>query len=350
MPSRLNDDLRNFIIEIPKVELHIHLEGCVTPEFWFQLNKKNEQLIEGPLPSIEALQSRFRFQNFQDFIAAFRDVIYSFHTPGDLYDLTCFVIENARQQNIRYLELLFTPWFLVKRGIDFHEMMAEIDRACKEGEEKYGVKVKLLFDGPRNMGPQVVMETFELATQERTGRVIGVGLGGDEVNYPAREFVKEFDFARAHGLRTVAHAGEGGGEKSMLDAIKKLKAERLGHCLGIPKSSKLERLVLEKEIPLELCPNSNVATGTIENLKDHPFETYLNRGYPISLHSDDPGFFQTNLLREYETMAELHKLKPEQLLELSRNAVRASFMSPSEKQTLLCEVNKTRKVSRVPQL
>ncbi|MBU2512542.1 adenosine deaminase [bacterium] len=324
------------IKRLPKAELHVHLEGSVTPEFWKHLLEKHCPL--DPIPSLDELQSRFRYDSFQGFIDVYRDIIFSFRSPHDFYELTQLYLKNAVKQNIRYVEMMMTPWFIIRQGIDLDELLSEIDRAAKEIEKDSDIDLKLIFDGPRNFGKEIVQEVFNMAAKDRTGRVIGVGLGGDEKNYPALLFIDCFDYARAEGFNTIAHAGETAGAQSMLDTIKLLKVSRLGHCLGIPRASELESLVFEKGVTLDLCPLSNVATRAIASIEQHPMFEYLQRGYPITLNSDDPGMFTNSLTLEYETLLSLHAVSAEQLGQLSKNAVQGSFLNKTTKNRLITEI------------
>lgn len=326
-----------FILALPKVELHVHLEGTVTPAFWKKLLEKHAE--SEAVASLASLEQRFRYDSFEHFLHVYRDVIFSFKAADDFYELTRHYLQMAVDQGIRYSEVMMTPWFLVKQGIDFHEMMAEIDRAASEMEAKHPIEMKLIFDGPRNFGKEVVRKVFEMAVSDRTGRVIAVGLGGDEKNYPAPWYREAFDYARAQGLGTIAHAGETAGEQSMLETIQHLKVSRMGHCLGIPQRSELERLIQEREITLDLCPWSNVSTAVIERIEDHPMGDYLAREYPITLNSDDPGMFGNSLLKEYHCLADLHHPSIEQWGRLARHAVQGSFLPGEKKDRLNREID-----------
>lgn len=328
-----------FIKALPKVELHVHLEGSVTPRFWKQLLDKHQN-GKGASTLIE-LEKRFHFKSFPEFLDLFRDVIYSFKTPEDFYDLTRHFLQSAVEQNIRYCEVMFTPWFVVQQGIDYQDLMSEIDRAAREIEASSATSMKLILDGPRNFGKRAVKEVFEMAVRDQTGRVIGVGLGGDEKNFPAKLYADEFNYAQAEGLATIVHAGETAGEQSMLDAIEYLNPSRLGHCLGIPPASRLEQLILDRKLTLDLCPWSNVSTGVIAQIDHHPMYEYWQRGYPITLNSDDPGMFGTSLTKEYETLAGLYPLSFEQLGVLAMNAVNGSFLSKGKKLILAKEIQHT---------
>jgi len=233
---------------------------------------------------------------------------------------------------------MFTPFFFVKRGLPYREILNAIDSAAREVEADHPIKMSLIFDGPRNFGAEIVAEVFEMAAGDHTGRVIGVGLGGDELNYPAHLFQKEFEKAHSYGLNLIAHAGETDGEKSMIDAIQKLKVSRIGHGLGITKGSRLEALIREKNITIDLCPGSNLATGVIDSLEDHPFGKYYQKAYTISLNSDDPGLFKTSLNQEYLKMAELHKLSEKDLIQVILNGISGTFLPDSDKRILSTEV------------
>jgi len=330
-PSKISD----FIHQLPKVELHLHLEGCVTPEFWLSLIQRHQTDSQ---TTIEDLEKRFVYQSFFDFMDTYRDIIFSFQEPVDIYHLTKFALNHLVRQKVRYCEMMFTPFFFVERGLPYREILNAIDIAAKEVEADHPIKMKLIFDGPRNFGTEVVAEVFEMAAGDHTGRVIGVGLGGDELNYPPHLFQKEFEKAASYGLNLIAHAGETAGEKSMIDAILKLKVSRIGHGLGITKDSLLESLIRENKITIDLCPGSNLATGVINSLEDHPFREYYHRNYAISLNSDDPGLFKTSLNQEYLTMAERHHLTEKDLIQIVLNGISGTFLSDADKKILSTEV------------
>lgn len=328
--------LQTFILQIPKVELHLHLEGSITPERWAKIAARNHLEVEANF--LKQWQGRTAYESFMDFLQTYAYVLSAFRQPEDFFDMTSDLLLALARQNVRYCEVMFTPWFFVRQGVDFAEMMNAIDRGAKNVENRFPVEMKLIFDGPRNFGVDVVREVFEMAIKDTTGRVIGVGLGGDEINFPAPMFVDPFNFARANGLQTIAHAGETAGEASMIETIEHLQVSRIGHCLGIQSHSKLENLILEKEITLELCPWSNVATNVISDIQEHPFAEYLERGFNCTLNSDDPSFFGTNLVKEYETMAKLHQLSKKSIVDLTMNAVKGSFLSLGKKSQLLKEI------------
>lgn len=319
---------------LPKVELHVHLEGCVDASFWHQLLTRHGQ----EAPSLEELEGRFRFQNFDDFLGTFVSVIKSFKSPEDFSLLTERSLNHLADQGVVYTEMLFTPYYFEESGLNHQEVMQEIDRAAKAVEAARGIEMKMIFDGPRNLGNQVVSKVFDLAAADKTGRVIAVGLGGDEKNFPAYNFINEFAQARANGLLAVCHAGENDGEQSMLDAIELLGASRISHALGILPGSRIEEVIQTQGIALELCPTSNVKTGRIKELKYHPFKHYFESGYQITLNSDDPGFFGSDLLNEFQVIAKEFDFGPAEACQLSKRAVDSSFLPGARKAELTQQI------------
>ena len=318
-----NIPLNQRLQKLPKFELHVHLEGFVDARFWSEMLDRN-QVVERP--SLEELEERFNFTDFAGFIACFRDLVHDFQNPRDFYHLTKKALAQQAAQGVIYTETYFTPIFYIDRGMNFHEIMQEVSLAAKEALRDWGIEMKILFDGVRNFGPPSVRRIFELATLDETGLVTGVGIGGDEKNFPAHQFIDEFAYARSQGLNLVCHAGETDGEASMLDAIELLGALRIGHALGIEEGSRIEEVIQKYDVSLELCPTSNLQTGQIKRLEDHPFGLYLKRGYQISLNSDDPGFFQSSILGEYEAMGRIHHLGPAEYCQLSLRALDSAFL------------------------
>lgn len=370
--------LKEFIQKLPKVELHVHLEGTVTAEFWLSLiqnrsflkrfaaNQGSFHKTKGvgakeyfrklqslcryyrkhffQFPffspySLNHLAQRYQYRTFEDFLDTYGDILRSFNSVENLKELVKMHLLKSAKQNIRYCEVMITPWFFEKMGFDFFEMMDAMDEGANWVEKRENIQMKLIFDGPRNFGKSVVKEVFEAALKDRTNRVIGVGLGGDEINFPASLFKEEFEFARSHGLNVIAHAGETDGERSMEDAIEVLKAQRLGHGLSIRPNSRLESLICSKNITIEACPLSNIATGCLSEIKQHPLKGYLSRGYQVTLNSDDPALFNTSLNKEFYTAQKVFGLNREALTQLSLNAVNGAFLPRDVKTTMQREVS-----------
>ncbi len=324
----------DFILALPKIELHVHLEGFVDPVFWHEMLTRQG----GPSPPLSQLEASYDFKDFPGFLQAFAAVVRSFHSPEDFYHLTKKALNFQADQGIRYSETYFTPIFYTPKGLDFHEIMSEIHRAAREAKEERGITLRLILDGVRNFGFASVQKVFEMAASDRTGLVVGVGLGGDETHHPAHLFIDNFAWARAQGLTAVCHAGETMGEASMLDAIELLGARRIGHALRIQEGSRIEEMLERYAVCLELCPTSNLKTGQIASLEEHPFKTYRQRGYQISLNSDDPGFFKTSLLTEYKKMGALYDFGPAEYCQLALRALDSAFLPRAQRDQIASEI------------
>lgn len=321
---------------LPKVELHLHLEGSITQERWLSLRKKNHPHAE--VLSAEDISNKYRFSSFLDFLNFYAEVLGCLKEPEDFYLMAKDLAENLVKQNILYAEVFYTPWLFTRKGIDFFEMMEAIDQGFQEVESQHDVSLKLLFDGPRNFGHEVVRTVFEQAAADKTNRVLGVGLGGDEKNHPAEWFAGPFNWAGAQGLKKVAHAGETAGEGSIYNAVKILGASRIGHALGIQDQA-LKDFLKEQQVTLDLCPGSNMATRVISSLREHPFKTYYDEGLSVTLNSDDPVFFGTSLVKEFETISQLHHLETEDIVKLVDNAIEGSFAELTKKEELRSKLN-----------
>ncbi len=327
----------DWLQRLPKAELHVHLEGFVDAPFWRDLLIKHSL---DPVPPLAELEARYHYPDFAGFIRCFSGVVKSFYTADDFYQLTRYALAKQAAQGIVYTETYLTPLFYANKNLDFKDVLWAIDQAAREAEGETGIVMRLLLDGARNFGPESVQLVFERATQDPTGRVIGVGLGGDEARFPARLFQANFAWAAAQGLHCVCHAGETAGEASMLEAVELLQAKRLGHALAVQPQTRLEALILQGQIALELCPTSNRRTGQIATLEQHPFARYFQAGYPVVLGSDDPGFFGSDLLGELRLMAQLHSLSQADLAQLARNSFCLSFLRKPEQATYLTQIER----------
>jgi len=329
------EEISKTLVAMPKVELHVHLEGFVDFPFWQEMTQAQGSWSPDKAKEME---DHFNFVDFNQFLQCFGAVLHSFKGPDDFHRLTLMALEKLRNQGVQYVEMMMTPSFFLSQGIPFSDLMTAIDQAAKEAEGQGGPKMKLLFDGPRNFGVDVVKQNFALALQDPTGRVIGVGLGGDEAHFPARDFQEPFAWAKAEGLKLTCHAGEAAPESSIGEAIELLGAQRIGHGLGIIAKGPVEELIFKHNIGIDLCPHSNLATGVLPNLESHPLLEYLSRGYSISLNSDDPGFFKTHVLKEYQWAYAHQNIRLDHLCEISQRSVEQSFLEPSEKNRLKMDI------------
>ena len=334
MPE-LEPFLSSFIARLPKVELHLHLEGAVRPETLLELSQNKSGLRQKVDEWITTRRAqRFRYGNFREFLVAFKIVTLLIETPQDYALATTRLIEWLAEQNVQYAEIIFAAGVVLWKKQPVDAVFEAVAAAAEEAEARTGVRVKWIFDATRHFGMDHVREVLRWAARYRSQGVVGFGIGGDEAGGPARLFPDIFREARDLGLHGVAHAGEACGPESIRDAVELLGAERIGHGLTAIRDAGVMALLRERRIPLEVCPSSNVSTGLIARFEDHPLPKFLEEGLVVTLNSDDPAMFGTSLQEEFLQAARCFEFSRETLAGLCRNAVDASFLSEDEKQKL----------------
>ena len=330
-----------FLRVVPKVQLHCHLEGTLRAGTFLDLARKHKVALtytprgDGELPAAEytgEAADLYRFENFQQFLMTFAAVSRSLAEPADYGRLAAEYVEDAVAQNVRYAELFISPsvWQFFHPEIDVRACMevmrAEFDRRPE------ALEVKLIVDLTRNFGVESGMRSAEMALGLTDLGVLGIGLGGDEARFPAELFEDVYAFARANGLRGVAHAGEAAGAQSVRAAVEVLKAERIGHGIRALEDDAVVELLASRGIPLECSPTSNELTGVAAKDADHPLVLLDERGVIVTVDADDPSLFQTSITRELEKVAGM--VGPHDTLRFIRNAIDASFAPPAKKAEL----------------
>jgi adenosine deaminase len=331
--------LETFIRRMPKAEIHVHLEGSVRPATLLELARRNG--VRPPAADEAGLREFFRFRDFPHFIEVYIAVCSCLRTPDDFATIVLELGEDAAAQNIRYLEIHFNPETNVrKRGLDFHQMLAGMNRGRAEARERWGVEMRWIADGVRDSetSPYSVTQTVDWITAlSADDGVVALGLGGNEVGYPPTPFVRDFARARAAGLHTVAHAGETTGHATICDSLDFLGVERIGHGVrAIDNPVLVERLARDR-VPLELCPTSNLCTGVVSSFADHPFPAFDEAGVPVTVNSDDPPLFGTTLTDEFLVLARHWGYDADGIQRIALNAVDAAFLSEEEKAQMRTE-------------
>jgi aminodeoxyfutalosine deaminase len=260
-------------------------------------------------------------------------------TPEDVRLLTFEVARDMARQNIRYAELTITPFSSTRRGIDEKAFMAAIEDARTAAERELGVVLRWCFDIPGEAGLEAAAETARLAVDLRPEGLVSFGLGGPEIGVPRPQFKPYFDRAIAAGLRSVPHAGETTGPQTVWDALNDLRAERIGHGTSSVQDPKLLAHLAEHRIPLEVCPTSNLATRAVTDLEQHPVKEMVAAGVLVTVNSDDPPMFGTDLNNEYAVTARLLDLDERGVAGLAKNAVQASFLDPAGKARIVSEID-----------
>ncbi|MFJ7130812.1 adenosine deaminase [Streptomyces sp. NPDC098101] len=332
-------DLHPFIAGLPKAELHVHHVGSASPRIVAELAARHPDSKVPTDP--EALADYFTFTDFAHFIDVYLSVVDLVRTPEDVRLLTFEVARDMARQNIRYAELTVTPYSSTRRGIEERAFMAAIEDARKAAEAEFGTVLRWCFDIPGEAGLEAAEETARLATTDglRPEGLVSFGLGGPEIGVPRPQFKPYFDRARAAGLRSVPHAGETTGPETVWDAIRELGAERIGHGTSSVRDPQLLAYLAEHRIALEVCPTSNIATRAVATLDEHPIGRMVDAGVLVTVNSDDPPMFGTDLNSEYAVAARLLGLDERGLAALAKNAVEASFLDAAGKARINGEID-----------
>jgi aminodeoxyfutalosine deaminase len=330
-------DLHPFIAGLPKAELHVHHVGSASPRIVAELAARHPDSKVPTDP--EALADYFSFTDFAHFIEVYLSVVELIRTPEDVRLLTFEVARDMARQSIRYAELTVTPFSSTRRGIDENAFMAAIEDARKAAEAELGVVLRWCFDIPGEAGLEAAEETARLAVDLRPDGLVSFGLGGPEIGVPRPQFKPYFYRAIAAGLHSVPHAGETTGPQTIWDALNDLRAERIGHGTSATQDPKLLAHLAEHRIPLEVCPTSNLATRAVRDLDEHPVKEMVAAGVLVTINSDDPPMFGSDLNNEYAVAARLLQLDERGLADLAKNAVEASFLDPAGKARIVAEID-----------
>jgi aminodeoxyfutalosine deaminase len=329
-------ELRPFIAGLPKAELHVHHIGSASPQIVTELAARHPEV--GVPADLEALTEYFTFHDFSDFVRVYLSVVDLIKDPEDVRLLTYEVAAGMARQQIRYAELTVTPYTSVIRGIAEEAFLEAIEDARTAAERDHGIELRWIFDIPGESGIPAAELTAHIAIELGADALIGFGLGGPELGVPRPQFQPFFDRARATGLHSLPHAGETTGPQTIIDALDVLRAERIGHGTSAAQDQQLLERLAAEGICLEVCPTSNVATGAVADLASHPLPRFVEAGVPVTINSDDPPMFGTDLNREYEIAASLLDLDQEGVAELARAGVRQSFASTQTKDRILTEI------------
>jgi aminodeoxyfutalosine deaminase len=315
----------SFLRQLPKAELHLHLEGSIEPGTLLELRQRRGEHVTPA--EIEAL---YRYEDFPGFLLSFKNITEHLRTPEDYELITYRLMQRLKEENVLHAEVYVSVGVCLWRKQDFSDIFEALDRGRARAERDFGISLLWLFDAVRQFGPEAAQKVFELATGYQDRAVIGVGIGGDELKAPPELFRDAYSWAADRGLRLTAHAGENGPPESVWGALN-LRAERIGHGLTAFHDPDLIEELAQRQVPVEICLTSNLRTGLCPNLNEHPAKTYFDHGVMITLNSDDPAMFGTSLAREYQIAQQTFGFTDEHLRELARNSFEASFLSAEKK-------------------
>ena len=322
-PAASEKKLVEFIRLMPKTEIHLHLEACISKETLAGMLVQNKRKCD---PT--ELDKLYKFTNLQEFIKLFLFIIDSIVSPDDFNLIFKNLREYMDNNSVRYAEVFYAPSRMVQNGLDFNEIAQTLDRLSRECRLQGGPDVRFLVDVSRTFGPENASKNLQRVLGAKCNSIIGIGLGGAELMGPARDFADVFSQAHAEGLHAVAHSGEDDGPWSVRDSVETLKAERIGHGTSAIQDPALLDLLKEKEIPLEICLTSNVFTGKyVREERNHPVRRYYDEGLICTVNTDDPEIFNVNLTGEYFKFYKFLDFTVSELVDLVRQGVLATFQS-----------------------
>ena len=331
-------NLTELIQRIPKAELHLHIEGTLEPELMMTLAQRNR--IKLPYASVNDIRHAYDFSNLQSFLDIYYAGAQVLRMERDFYDLTWAYLERAAQDNVRHVEIFFDPQTHTERDVGFGTVIDGIYGALKDGETRLGITSRLIMCFLRHLSASDAMATLEEALPWKH-RIHAVGLDSSEVGHPPSKFVSVFDRARAEGFLTVAHAGEEGPPEYIREALDLLKVRRIDHgvrCLEDP--ALVERLAKE-QMPLTVCPLSNVKLRVFDTLQDHNLKQLLDAGLCVTVNSDDPAYFGGYIGENFRQSQQALDLSVDDIHALARNSFAASFLSDAEKNDHIDELART---------
>jgi len=328
--------LKKFIDNLPKIELHLHIEGTLEPEMLFELAQRNH--IQLPYRSIQEVRDAYHFTNLQSFLDIYYQGARVLQTEQDFYDLMWAYLEKVSGQNVRHAEIFFDPQTHTARRIPFESVIHGLVRARKDAEEKLGVTSELIMCFLRHLSPEDALKTLDQARPFKE-MIFGVGLDSSEMGRPPSLFKGVFRKAIDEGYVPVAHAGEEGPAQYVWEALEMLDVKRIDHGVRAIDDPKLIDYLVEKQIPLTVCPLSNIKLCVFDDMSQHNIKQLLDLGVCVTINSDDPAYFGGYMNENfYATQAGLN-LSKEDLYKISRNAIKASFLDEDRKDALRNELD-----------
>ncbi len=325
-----------FIQNLPKAELHLHIEGTFEPELMFAIAQRNN--IDLPYRSVEQLREAYNFSNLQDFLDIYYQGMNVLRTQRDFYELTRDYLARAHTQGVRHVEIFFDPQGHVSRGISFETVLDGLHQALTESEAMHGISFHIIMCFLRHLDQDDAFKTLDMAMPYRD-RIIGVGLDSSERGNPPEKFTGVFAAARQAGFRCVAHAGEEGPADYVRQALDQLQIERIDHGNAALDDPALVNYLAKQQIALTVCPLSNLKLCVVDSVDQHPLPTMLRHNLCITLNSDDPAYFGGYINENYQVMQQAFSLDIDTLATLAKNSFTASFASQQRINTCLDAVD-----------
>ncbi|MGY3803890.1 adenosine deaminase [Pigmentibacter ruber] len=329
-------DMLEELRKLPKAELHLHIEGTLEPELLFSLAKRNNILL--PYKNIDEVKDKYLFQDLQSFLDIYYNGTNVLITKQDFYDLTYAYLTKANQDGIRHVEIFFDPQSHVSRGVEFKDVIEGINDALEQGKKEFGISYFIIMCFLRHLSQENALEVLQMALPYKD-KIKAVGLDSSELGHPPSKFTELFNKCRENNFLTVAHAGEEGPASYIWEALNLLQIERIDHGVRCTEDPELLKTIIQKNIPLTVCPLSNVKLKVYQDMKEHNIKKLFDLGVKVTINSDDPAYFGGYLLENYIQCQNELGFTYNDLCDISKNSIEASFLSNSEKIKLINEIN-----------
>jgi adenosine deaminase len=335
--------MKAFIENLPKAELHLHIEGTFEPELMFNIAQRNN--IELKYKSVDELKAAYQFDCLQDFLDIYYQGASVLLTEQDFYDLTWSYLEKCAAQNVRHTEIMFDPQTHTDRGVSFETVINGISKACNDAKEKLNVSSLLIMSYLRHLTEEDAFKTLQQSLPYKH-LITAVGLDSSEKGNPPSKFAKVFEASVKEGYIPLAHAGEEGPAEYVWEALDILKIKRIDHGNNSLQDEDLVKEIVKRDIALTVCPLSNTALCVVDNLKNHPLKTMMNKGLKVTINSDDPAYFGGQVNKNYIEIQKALNLTKEDMYQLAKNSFQYSLLDEDEKQFYLRELEQYYRANR----
>ncbi|MBY7790367.1 adenosine deaminase [Vibrio fluvialis] len=328
--------MKEFIQQLPKVELHLHIEGSLEPELMFDLSQRNQIAI--PFSSPDEVRAAYQFSNLQSFLDIYYQGANVLIHEQDFFDLTWAYLLRCQQDNVMHTEIFFDPQTHTARGIAFETVINGITQALEKGQQELGISSQLIMCFLRHLSEADAMHTLQQALPYKD-KIVGVGLDSSEQGHPPEKFQQVFRQAREAGFIAVAHAGEEGPALNIRNAIDLLGVQRVDHGVRCVEDAALVQELKQTRMPLTVCPLSNLKLKVFTGMEQHNIVDLLRQGLCVTINSDDPAYFGGYMTDNFMAVADAHPMSHQELAQFTLNAIEASFISDAEKTRMSAQVH-----------
>ncbi|MBY7848262.1 adenosine deaminase [Vibrio fluvialis] len=328
--------MKEFIQQLPKVELHLHIEGSLEPELMFDLAQRNQIAI--PFSSPDEVRAAYQFSNLQSFLDIYYQGANVLIHEQDFFDLTWAYLLRCQQDNVMHTEIFFDPQTHTARGIAFETVINGITQALEKGQQELGISSQLIMCFLRHLSEADAMHTLQQALPYKD-KIVGVGLDSSEQGHPPEKFQQVFRQAREAGFIAVAHAGEEGPALNIRNAIDLLGVQRVDHGVRCVEDVALVQELKQTRMPLTVCPLSNLKLKVFTEMEQHNIVDLLRQGLCVTINSDDPAYFGGYMTDNFMAVANAHPMSHQELAQFTLNAIEASFISAEDKARMSAKVH-----------